>query len=579
MPNELTQTRINSLTRFKITRFQYLLIVAATLSLIGFGYTTVSESSISIREAKVLSDVETPAASIIFTQRETLVFATRLAQWSNGGTTRRSVQISRNLLAQRLAVIDSSGESMGSRAPQGYWDALREADAIVASAVPGILPEALHKPINNQISPVIDQILLEARNLVVSYQRSVDQEMAANAKRVAEGDRHVLQFFLLFILLSGIFLVTNIRTNFKVYRQVQQTIKDEQAKLEATIRDLHETQDKLTQLQDLDQAKNAFISTVNHELRTPLTSIIGYIEVIREEEEKLGHDITGYLDVLDRNAQILLNLVESMLSLSKIDADRGIVNHSRVSLNDVIESALFVMRPAIEKSDIRIKRIDLDQGSFYVKGDEGQLNQVFLNLLGNAIKFSPEASEILITTSHKSVDGDDFISVEVRDQGIGIPKEDLDHLFTRFFRAKNAVSQQIQGTGLGLAIVSQALNLHGATIGVESEEGVGTAFTLTFPLFLTEEEEMIVARRADVLRRTIARLEEATQESIEADAHELGGAIGFYGYTVEGEALLAISKDVANDSTSTLEELPVVLKQIVESLQRHLEKLEEKNHE
>jgi hypothetical protein len=133
--------------------------------------------------AQVLSDIETPAASIIFTQRETLVYATRLAQWSTGGTSRREVQIARSLLAQRLAVIDSSGKSMGSRANSQYWKALRESDAIIAAAPMGLLPENLHRKVNAEISPVIDSIVAEARDLVVSYQRSVDKDLAENARR------------------------------------------------------------------------------------------------------------------------------------------------------------------------------------------------------------------------------------------------------------------------------------------------------------------------------------------------------------------------------------------------------------
>ena len=579
MPTSQTTRKIDALTRFRVTRPQWILALAALIALLSIGYTTITESSTTVAQATVLSDVETPAASIIFTQRETLVYATRLAQWSNGGNTRRQVQIARNLLAQRLAVIDGSGRSMGSRATNGYWSALKDSDAIVASAPTGLLPEKLHKSFNDQISPVIDRILLEARNLVVSYQRSIDKEMTANAKHTADADRRVITLFYLFLIFFGLFLVTNVRTNFKSYRRARRIIESEQRRLEETLQQLKETEGTVAKLQDLDQAKNAFISTVNHELRTPLTSIIGYIDVIREEESIVGHNISGYLDVLDRNAQILLNLVESMLSLSKFDASRGRISQERVSVNEVIDNALFVMRPVLEKSQIVVNRSGDLESPCDVRGDAGQLSQVFLNLIGNAAKFSSAGSSIEITTNQIDELDKSFIEISVRDHGIGIPKEDLEHLFERFFRAKNAVSQQYQGTGLGLAIVEQSLALHGATITVDSEVGVGTTFTIRIPAFPTPEEEMIEARRESVLQKAIDRLRAATAGQLQELTHELGGAIGFYGFTEEGEALLQLSRKVSGDFPTSGHAFGEKLDSVIASLEFHLREIRGEAHE
>lgn len=146
--------QLSSIARFQITKLQYFLFAIAFTSIACLGFSTLLQSNSAVRESKILSNVETPAASIIFTQRETLVYATRLAQWSNGGTTRRSVQIARNILAQRLAVIDTSGKSMGSRAKAPYWKALRESDAIIAAASPGVLPEPIHNEVSKVISPL-----------------------------------------------------------------------------------------------------------------------------------------------------------------------------------------------------------------------------------------------------------------------------------------------------------------------------------------------------------------------------------------------------------------------------------------
>jgi signal transduction histidine kinase len=491
-----------------------------------------------------LSNVETPAASIIFTQRETLVYATRLAQWANGGTTRREVQIARNILAQRLAVIDTSGRSMGSRAQANYWKALKASDAIVAAAVPGILPDAMHKSINEAVSPVVDEILNEARRLVVSYQRTVDKEMLSAAEKNATRDRLNLIYFYIFLVAAGLFLFLNVRTNFKNYRIARVALDIEQKRLDDTIAELRRTQSTVVELQDLNSAKNAFISTVNHELRTPLTSIIGYLEVIKDEKfAEKNPELAGYLEVLNRNAQILLNLVESMLTLSRIDAAEGKLSDAKVSMHEVIDNSIFIMKPAFEKSKIAVNFSADDD--YFVSGDSGQLNQIFINLLGNAIKFSPDGSEISITLdTSESASGDQYVRVTLADQGIGIPSEDIDHLFTRFFRAKNADSGQYPGTGLGLSIVQQVVNRHNGFIHVTSEIGKGTTFIIEIPAYLSSEEKLIQARQGDVLARAIGAIEKSTPENIKAVTHEMGGAIGFYGFEEEGREIIEYSRSL-----------------------------------
>lgn len=552
MAQSSNHEHLRSVAKFQITTAQYLFAIIAAIAILGVGLSSILQSNSTESESKILSSVETPAATIIFTQRETLVYTTRLAQWSNGGTARRNVQIARNILAQRLAVIDTSGRSMGSRAPESYWQALRASDALVAAAPAGILPEPLHPDMNEKISPIIDQILAESRQLAVSYQRTIDNDLLKRAQDAADRDQINLILFYIFVIFASLFLFFNVRTNFKNYREARIALDIEQKRLDDTLDQLRQTQSTVAELQDLNQAKNAFISTVNHELRTPLTSIIGYIEVIRDENlDGDNQDLLQYLDVLDRNAQILLHLVESMLSISRIDAAEGRLPETRVCLNDIIDNAIFVMRPAIDKSGITVT-FTADEERF-VQGDQGQLNQVFINLLANAIKFSPAKSSVEIKLD-SSLDhtGLAFARVSIEDHGIGIPAEDIGRLFTRFFRAKNADSGQYPGTGLGLAIVQQVVNRHLGKIHLQSEVGKGTTFFVEIPLFLTPEEKMIAERRSDVLARAIAALESATPEDIKEVTHEIGGAIGFYGFEEQGRELLKYSRTL-DASTSLMQ--------------------------
>ena len=536
---------LRSIARFQITKSQWLLAACALISILALGLSSLTQSNATIKQTEMLSDVETPAASIIFTQRETLVYATRLAQWSNGGTTRRAVQIARNLLAQRLAVIDTSGYSMGSRAKNSYWKALRSADEIVAAAPIGILPESLHKEFDTQISPIIDDILAEARKLVVSYQKSVDEATKADIQEAAKRDQLSLFLFYLSLFFSGLFLLLNVLTNFKNYRRAGELLDEEQRRLETTIAQLESAQTTVEELKSLNDAKNAFIATVNHELRTPLTSIIGYIDIIREEsQEDSTADITPYLDVLDRNAQILLTLVESILTLSKIDSDQPQLSYEKVALNKVIDNSIFTMMPQAKAAGIAITLESDDEYS--IDGDAGQLTQVFINLLGNAVKFSPRDSTISISLkSQRDERGINYALVSIADRGIGIPPEDVEHLFTRFFRAKNAVSEHFQGTGLGLSIVAKVIEQHGGKIDLESTQGVGTTFFVEIPLHFSSEEKMIQDRRGEVLQRAISALENSTHLTIGAVAHEIGGSLGFYGFDSIGLDLVEFSRSIA----------------------------------
>lgn len=570
--------RHRSSSRFHVTKFQYFIFAIACSSILALGFFSFTQSSSTIEKAKVLSAVETPAASIIFTQRETLVYATRLAQWSNGGTTRRTVQIARNILAQRLAVIDTSGRSMGERAQAPYWKALNAADKIVAAAPPGILPEVTHSEINRKISPIIDEILTQSRALVVSYQRTVDSELVKNAKRTADQDRRNLILFFIFIVTGTLFLLLNARTNFRNLRLAREKIEEEQLQLDRTLNDLRAAENAVVELQDLNESKNAFISTVNHELRTPLTSIIGYIDLLKElKEENPSADLSQYLEILDRNAQILLHVVESILSISKIDSNKGRKATEKIQINQIIDNAIFIMAPAIEKSAQQIT-FGADE-ELFVEGDPGQLNQVFINLIGNANKFSPHGSSIEVSLSSTTVKGGyEYAKIMVRDHGIGIPQEDIENLTTRFFRAKNTESGQYPGTGLGLAIVQQILDLHGGELVIESTLGEGTKITVLIPLYLSEHEKLIHERSRDVMERAIHALENASITTAHSVTHTMGGAIGLYGFEEVGQELLKFSRTLASGKTDP-ESFEVEKKRLVKLMKRAAEELGNQGNE
>jgi len=230
-------------------------------------------------------------------------------------------------------------------------------------------------------------------------------------------------------------------------------------------------------LRELDQAKADFISTVSHELRTPLTSITGYLEMIRDGDAgELPARAHQMLTVVDRNATRLRNLIEDLLTQSRIDAGRLRPELTSVDVSAVLSSVHEALLPQAAADGIDL-RLTAPAGC-KIEADPHQLEQVFTNLVGNACKFTPAGGHVEVRLAQEADDG---VLVTVTDTGMGIPPEDGEHLFTRFFRAANAHAAALPGTGLGLAIVQEIVHRHGGSVGFESELGVGSVFRVRLP--------------------------------------------------------------------------------------------------
>ena len=232
-------------------------------------------------------------------------------------------------------------------------------------------------------------------------------------------------------------------------------------------------------LRELDQAKADFIATVSHELRTPLTSISGYLEMLQDGDAgQLPDNAAAMLSIIDRNATRLRNLIEDLLTQSRIDAGRLRLELATVQLRPLLQSVLTAMAPLASASDVKLE-LGVSEDSLNVQADPQQLEQVFTNLISNALKFTPAGGSVLVTL--EPADDDDGVLIQVRDTGMGIPPDEYPNLFTRFFRASNAAEAALPGTGLGLAIVQEIVHRHGGAVDIESELGVGTTLTVWLP--------------------------------------------------------------------------------------------------
>lgn len=237
------------------------------------------------------------------------------------------------------------------------------------------------------------------------------------------------------------------------------------------------------QLQELDKAKTDFLATVNHELRTPLTSIMAYLDMIQESTANpVSPEVHQMLDIVVRNTERLRMLIEDMLSVSRSGGGDGQLHLTPVRLGSTLEIVAGALRPLATLQNVTIA-LEPAQEDPELMGDEVQLQQVFTNLVSNAIKFTPSGGKIHVGSgSHTDPDGARWATVRVTDTGIGISSEEIAHIFTRFYRASNAMAGAVPGTGLGLAITKDIVGRHGGRIDVASELGAGTTVTVTLPL-------------------------------------------------------------------------------------------------
>ncbi len=263
--------------------------------------------------------------------------------------------------------------------------------------------------------------------------------------------------------LLGVVLATGRARALRLVTEQTVELRDQAAKLRVTV----------TELEAAQAIKDDFLGLVSHELRTPLTSIRGYAELLREED--LADDERGYVDVIDRNAERLVSLVEDLLLMAQIQSGGLPLELGEVVLNDVIARSGEAARPFASSKEIDLN-IDTESG-IATQGDAVRLGQVLDNLVSNAIKYTPRGGGVSVTMTRTG----EIATIAVSDTGMGIPPEEHDQMFGRFFRSSNARTSGIAGTGLGLAITRGIVEAHGGTIGFDSVVGTGTTFRVTLP--------------------------------------------------------------------------------------------------
>ena len=345
------------------------------------------------------------------------------------------------------------------------------------------MPQGLAKPAERlyQIEPKIDRA--KSESLVEQVRRAPDDVISKLLQQIQK------------------IVDVIVFTSYKATLTSQMHIESVTASYHELQEKNHTLREQNDKLQELDKLKSNFLATVSHELRTPLTSVIGYSEMLMEGMAgTLNDEQRDYVKTIMEKGESLLSMISQILDLSRIESGNLKLHLSDFNVGDVIRIATTSVVPQCRKKNISLD-VDIAAGLPFLKGDRDKISQVVVNLLGNSVKFTPSGGKISVrafrfrgprrtekTSGHDDGAGalfdlpqEDFVRVEVSDNGIGIPADKLAHVFERFFQVDNSSTREFGGTGLGLSIVKNFVEAHHGEIWAESEVGKGSTFVVLLP--------------------------------------------------------------------------------------------------
>jgi two-component system phosphate regulon sensor histidine kinase PhoR len=268
-----------------------------------------------------------------------------------------------------------------------------------------------------------------------------------------------------------VFVETEIKPHSLIYRVHVAPTKGTNNNIDGAVAVFHD----VTDARNFDQMRSGFVGNVSHELRTPLTSIKGFVETLLDGAMENGVLCRRFLTIIDSETYRLSRLIEDLLTLSSIESKEHAIKTKPLCIARRIINVMNILGPQISEKSLRVDYI-YKHSLPYIHADEDLLNQVFINLLDNAIKYTPRNGKITI----RSRESNNRLVTTITDTGVGIPHESLSRVFERFYRVDKARSRNQGGTGLGLAIVKHIVESHGGEVMVESEVGKGSTFGVSF---------------------------------------------------------------------------------------------------
>ena len=244
----------------------------------------------------------------------------------------------------------------------------------------------------------------------------------------------------------------------------------------------------VTEQQKIDRERRNFVSNVSHELRTPLTSIKSYTEALVDGAWENKEIAPGFLKVIETETDRMMRMITDLLNLSRMDQNRLGLEKEFINMNELVLHIVNRFEMVLQSEPYREKNYriltDITQRDLWVELDQDKITQVLDNIINNAIKYSPDGGRIIVRLMETHTD----IIVSVSDEGLGIARKDIPHLFDRFYRVDKARSRAMGGSGLGLAIAQEVVQLHGGKIWVNSIENKGSTFFVSLPYIPFEED-------------------------------------------------------------------------------------------
>jgi len=267
----------------------------------------------------------------------------------------------------------------------------------------------------------------------------------------------------------------------ELYKNLEQRVAIRTKELAAANKQLEEHHTSLelinAELERSNMMKSQFLATMTHELRTPLTAILAFAEVTIGSENLPQQARNNLKDILEQGRG-LLRLINNLLDMAKLEAGHEQLRLIMVDLLDVIAMVEAICAPLAESKGITVIW-NIDKDIPMVMGDEEKLQRIFLNLVGNAIKFTPEGGEVKVTVENYH---NKEVVVKVKDSGIGMEREQHQRIFEMFYQVESSDARRFKGTGLGLALAKEWIDLHGGSVTVDSEPGKGSLFTVILPV-------------------------------------------------------------------------------------------------
>lgn len=328
------------------------------------------------------------------------------------------------------------------------------------------------KQLTREITAIANKIEDERQSLVTSLNDSID-ESGRNARRWG-----TVLIILVLVVASALFwFIINRLTN-----------------QDQLIRELDTSEKKV---REAALVKENFMTNMSHEIRTPMNAILGFTNLLKRKE--LDKESKEYVETIQRSGESLLNIINDILDLAKIEAGMMPLESMPFSIRSVIDTMEKMFREKAREKNLQLTAHVHENVPDILTGDATRLSQILVNLVGNAIKFTEKGLVSLQVSSKPKSNKSVYLTIEINDTGIGIEKEKINRIFERFNQVEDSITRKYGGTGLGLSIVNDLVLLHNGNIEVESEKGRGTVFRITIP-YLISEEPYSVSPSSEIVR-------------------------------------------------------------------------------